>query len=59
MTTENKINKLVKISTTEFLILKLKETLGNNKLASLCIAIVGELENRIGEDAVDNIIMAN
>ena len=59
MTTQDKINSLVKNSTTEVLINKLIETIKDAKLALLMVAIQEELENRIGEDKVDEIIYAN
>lgn len=58
-TLNNKIEELVKNTNTELLIEKLIETLGNLKMASLNIAIQEELENRIGEDKLDNILDAN
>ena len=58
-TLEIKIENLVKTSTTEVLIEKLIETLGNIKMAVLNVMIQEELENRIGEDKLDDIIDAN
>ncbi len=56
---ENKIEALVTKSTNEVLIIKLIETLGDFKMAILNVAIQTELEKRIGEDAVGELIDAN
>ena len=53
------ITNLVKESTTEILISKLVETMKNIKLAVLNVAIQEELELRIGEDKVDEIMEAH
>ncbi len=53
------MTKLIQSSTTEVLILKLKETLGNMKLSILNVSIQEELEKRIGEDKVDEILYEN
>ena len=58
-TLENTIKNTLKNSSNELLISKMVETLGDMKLATLNVAIQGELENRIGEDAVGDIIEAN
>jgi hypothetical protein len=56
MTTTQKINNLVKVSTTEVLVLKVAELFGNLALTTLLVAVVEELENRIGENETDAIL---
>ncbi len=55
-TQAERLNDLINQSTNDTLILKLTEIYGDNKLVKMWIAIEMELENRLGEEAIDNII---
>lgn len=58
-TLTTKIESTLKGLSTDNLIAKLIETMSNMKLAVLNVAIQEELELRIGEDKVDEIMDAN